>query len=169
MIAFLKRLKKYGGYRDDGKNVSLGYLGCSISEDYFKFVGIDEIEVGDSVLYKEQPQGICFDKEEDITKYYEELEVRWIKFLGATDLEEAMVNLKDKPELIWDEDNPHNDGIRYCLTDERKNYILNGLKDWKEYADEEDFETVEEQLGELNKYILPKVDFETENLYFAYC
>ena len=133
MIAFLKREKKLGGYRDDGKNVSLGYLGCSISEEYFKFVGIDDVEVGDSVLCEEHPQGVCIETDEDIKRYWKEQEVR------------------------------------YHMTDARKKFILDGLEYWKERAAEEDIETTEEQLEELKKYILPKVDFETENLYFAYC
>ena len=133
MIAFLKREKKLGGYRDDGNNVSLGYLGCSESEEYFKFVGIDDVEVGDSVLCEEHPQGVCIETDEDFKLYCKEQEVR------------------------------------YHMTDARKKFILDGLKYWKECAAEENVEIIEEQLEELKKYILQKVDFETENLYFAYC
>ena len=169
MVAFWKRSKEYGGYRDDGKNVSLGYLGCSESEEYFMRSGIQKVEVGDSVLNKEHPQGFCFESEEDIIKYATDKERRVLEFTGTNDYQEATRKLYSSLELSLSENNPFNDGVRYLITEKRLHQILTGIEDWKGYKSEEDVELVEEQLEELNKYILPKVDFETENLYFAYC
>ena len=169
MIAFLKRNKEYGGYRDDGKNVSLGYLGCSISEVYFRFVGIDKIEVGDSVLYNDNSETVICESHSDIQKYIAQRVVRLFTLTGVIDFQKSYEKLSTSPELLASADNPDNDTIRYLMTKERLHQILNGIEDWKTWKSEEDVETIEEQLGELNKYILPKVDFETENLYFAYC
>ena len=169
MVVFWKRSKKNGGYRDDGMNMSLGYLGCSESEDYFKSLGIEKIEVGDSVLYKNNSGTFICESLGDLQQYVIQSVERLFKLTGVIDFQKSYEKLSTSPELRESTDNPDNDTIRYLMTEERLHQILNGIKHWKSWKSDEDVEIIEEQLGELKKYILPKVDFETENLYFAYC
>lgn len=182
IICFFKRKKKFGGYRDDGKNKSLGYLGCGISMDYFVDTHILDADLGDTVMYKGCETGLPIDTVEVLEKYFMDRAARLIKFFDLDDeLEKCRTDeefwdlygiaLKKKfmnPfSFTRDKDDPYKDDIRYLMTDERKQNLFEHFQGWSEGKTKEDIELMTEQLGELEA-IIDKVDFDKENLYFAY-
>ena len=165
-VSFFKRSKELGGYRDDGRNTPLGYLACNIAADYFKYAGLDAEDVGDTVIYKDNEQGLCLDTLELFKAYIKDKEQRLLKFTNTSDLSKAFKSLWSSRELSFSEDNPQNDSFRYLMTDERKTQLFGVFNEWSDDKDEEDIGFMNSLLDSV-KLIMTNVDFETENLYYA--
>lgn len=166
LVCFFSRNKELGGYRDDNKNVSLGYLGCSIAAEYFNNIGADIDSVGDTVLYYENEKGLPLDTPEVYRNYYDKQKANLMAYTNTSDFDSAFAKVWSSYDMQCDRKNPLNDSFRYLMTEERKNLIFDSFEEWAEMQDKEDVDTMKILLEEL-KTIISKVDFEKENLYYA--
>ena len=166
MVCFFKRDKEFGGYRDDGKNKSLGYLGCSIAAEYFNDIGANLDGVGDTVLYCGNEMGLPFDTAEVYMNYCNNQKKSLMAYANTSDLDSAFAKVWSSFDMQCDRKNPLNNSFRYLMTEERKNLILNSFEEWTETRDEYEVELMKELLEKF-KEIISEVDFEKENLYYA--
>ncbi len=149
MVIFFKRSKSNGGYRIDGLNEELGYLGTSIAADYFEDAGVDMLSVGDTVLIGRKQVDLPLETAEVYAKYISDNRIR------NTKLEKILPGFYAEYDLC-----------RYLLTEERKNALFSDFEEWAEDQDKRTVNIMKELLQEL-KEMLSKVDFKTENVYFA--
>lgn len=179
-IFVVKRNKVDGGYRDDGKNKSLGFVGDYSAVEYVLHeVGL-MADVGDTVFYPKHKKGLPLDTLEIGKKYYKETAIRRIKLAGLKSELKSCNNDDDIWELsskaypiLWgnyklsmSQDNPTNDEQYFLMTDERRHSLFDNFEMWSEDKDEDDIEAVKEFLDEL-KNVIDNVDFEKENLYYS--
>lgn len=144
-IYFLKRDKALGGVTNrDDKYQMLGYLESTATLDYFLSAGIISEQVGDVVHYPENRDGLWLDSQETFEKFC--------------------------ASNIVAED------ITFLMTEDRKNCLLNRYEVWKKEFTElcEDpkvlkysLEWMEYNYKKLVEFI-EAVDFDKENIYFAY-
>ena len=166
MVCLFKRNKNFGGYRDDNRNESLEYLGCSIAAEYFNSIGADISGVGDTVLYNENEQGLPLETKEIYRNYFEKQKANLLTYTNTSDLNSAFKKVWSSWDMAYSRENPLNDSFRYLMTEDRKQLIFDSFKEWAEYQDKEDVELMKELLEKL-KEIISTVDFEKENLYYA--
>lgn len=166
MVCFFSRKKRLGGYRDDNKNVSHGYLGCSIAAEYFNDIGATIDSVGDSVLYYENEKGLPLNTAELYMDYYNNQKKKLMAYTNTSDLDSAFAKVWSSYDMQCDRRNPLNNSFRYLMTEERKNLIFDSFEEWTETHDEYDVELMKELLEKL-KEIISEVDFEKENFYYA--